>query len=277
MQGECNSKTGKPSFTGLDTAEPQLILYKDNANERKKSLLLFSRVQLILCKTSAAMDNIPYLNDATRLARLHECMENRADVCSSGGVVSDFPQRMYDGFINFGIGLIVCHEGDFDLVLSDNTYTARQGETVFITENTSFRIVRRAQQLRLSIIIYKTEPIRYVIGTMVQSVQIYARMSPELPCVWTTGCEDDISEYISLIGSETPQPDNLFAVSEHKMLLMSLTYRLPASVCNKLFVKSARIMLAMENVFTTARSDDAKYLLGGYAKPNYLCGIYLNF
>ena len=36
-------------------------------------------------------------------------------------------------------------------------------------------------------------------------------------------------------------------------------------------------MLAMENVFTTARSDDAKYLLGGYAKPNYLCGIYLNF
>ena len=31
MQGECNSKTGKPSFTGLDTAEPQLILYKENA------------------------------------------------------------------------------------------------------------------------------------------------------------------------------------------------------------------------------------------------------
>ena len=31
MQGECNSKTGKLSFTGLDTAEPQLILYKENA------------------------------------------------------------------------------------------------------------------------------------------------------------------------------------------------------------------------------------------------------
>ena len=31
MQGECNSKAGKQSFTGLDTAEPQLILYKENA------------------------------------------------------------------------------------------------------------------------------------------------------------------------------------------------------------------------------------------------------
>ena len=53
MQGEYNSKTGKPSFTGLDTAEPQLILCKDNANERKESLLFISRVQLILYKENA--------------------------------------------------------------------------------------------------------------------------------------------------------------------------------------------------------------------------------
>ena len=53
MRGESNSKTGKRSFTGLDTAEPKLILYKDNANERKKSSLLISRVQLILYKDNA--------------------------------------------------------------------------------------------------------------------------------------------------------------------------------------------------------------------------------
>lgn len=185
------------------------------------------------------MNNTSDTNADARLARLQEDMDKRADVCSSGGIIHDFPQRMYEGFINFGIGLIVCHEGNFDFVLSDNTYTARQGETVFITENTSFRIVRRAQQLRLTIIIYKTEPIRYVIGTMVQSVQIYAKISPELPCVWTTGCEDDISEYISLIGSEAPQPDNLFAVSEHKMLLMSLTYRLCTIFSNKFFADAS--------------------------------------
>ena len=57
MQGECNSKAVKRSFTGLDTAEPKLILCKDNANERKESLLFISRAQLILCKNK---QNISY-------------------------------------------------------------------------------------------------------------------------------------------------------------------------------------------------------------------------
>ena len=50
MQGECNSNQMKRSFIMIDTAEPWLILCKDNANERKESLLSISRVQLILCK-----------------------------------------------------------------------------------------------------------------------------------------------------------------------------------------------------------------------------------
>ena len=53
MQGEGNGKTGKRSFTRLDTAESQLILCKDNANEYSESLLLHCRVQLILCKGNA--------------------------------------------------------------------------------------------------------------------------------------------------------------------------------------------------------------------------------
>jgi len=48
MQGECNGKTGKRSFTRVDTAEPLLIFYKDNANERQKSLLLFVRAAAYL-------------------------------------------------------------------------------------------------------------------------------------------------------------------------------------------------------------------------------------
>ena len=50
MQAAGNSKAEKRSFTGLDIAEPKLILYKDNANEWKESLLLLSRVQLALYK-----------------------------------------------------------------------------------------------------------------------------------------------------------------------------------------------------------------------------------
>ena len=52
MQGECNGKVGKQSFHNFDTAEPKLILYKDNANERNESLLSDSRMQLILYKNN---------------------------------------------------------------------------------------------------------------------------------------------------------------------------------------------------------------------------------
>ena len=54
MQSECNSKLGKHSFTRLDIAEPQLILYKDNASEWKENLFSVSRTPLILYKDNAS-------------------------------------------------------------------------------------------------------------------------------------------------------------------------------------------------------------------------------
>lgn len=58
---------------------------------------------------------------------------------------------------------------------------------------------------------------------------------------------------------------------------LSLTYRVPTDFCHKFFVKSARVMIGMENVFFGAKSDKAKYLLGGYTRPNYLCSVNVNF
>ena len=54
MQAASNSKAEKPRFAVLDTAGAKLILCKDNASERKESLLLVSRVPLILCKDKAS-------------------------------------------------------------------------------------------------------------------------------------------------------------------------------------------------------------------------------
>ena len=64
MQGERNSKTEKRSLFRLDIAEPKLILYKDNANERNESLLSNSRVQLILCKDNANERNESLLSNS---------------------------------------------------------------------------------------------------------------------------------------------------------------------------------------------------------------------
>ena len=55
VQGERSSKAGKRSFTRLDTAEPMPVICNDNANEGNESLLLFARMQPVICK-----DNIKY-------------------------------------------------------------------------------------------------------------------------------------------------------------------------------------------------------------------------
>ncbi|WP_273531102.1 hypothetical protein [Leyella lascolaii] len=41
LKGECNIKSGKRSFTGLDTAEPHHILCKDTAKEVRHKRILF--------------------------------------------------------------------------------------------------------------------------------------------------------------------------------------------------------------------------------------------
>lgn len=163
---------------------------------------------------------------AGRLAVLQEQVACMADVCSSGGVVAGFPERMREGFVCFGIGLVVCHAGEFGFTLSGREHTARAGQTVFIPDGAYFKVDGQSPGLALSIIIYKTEPIRYVLGTMVQSVRLYSIMSPERHCVWTTGDEDGLARYVALIGAGQPRPDDYFAVNERKLLLLSLTYRL---------------------------------------------------
>ena len=59
MQGESNSKTVKLRFPGLDTAEPRLILYKDNARrvEREFVLTFPSAVYLIYKDTGKERHN----------------------------------------------------------------------------------------------------------------------------------------------------------------------------------------------------------------------------
>ena len=65
-----------------------------------------------------------------RLAVLQDNLSRMAEVCSSGGIVAGFPACMSEGFVNFGIGLIVCHIGKFDFTLSGRNYTARGADRI---------------------------------------------------------------------------------------------------------------------------------------------------
>lgn len=222
------------------------------------------------------------INSSERLIKLEEKISGQSDVCSSGGPVFDFPESMKKGFVNFGIGLIVCHTGKFYFNLSGKCYAAQTGETVFIHEGSFFRITGQSENLEVSIIIYKVDPIRDVLGNMVYSVHLYSQMSPETHCVWNTGDEDDVAGYISLIGTEQPQQDDFFPVYEKRLLLLSLTYRL-CSVFQKRFLSENSVGARRTEIFLRLIQLIDRYFMSErgvefyadklFLSPKYLSGL----
>ena len=60
----CKDNANERKESLLSVSRVQLILCKDNANERKESLLSVSRVQLILCKDNANERNVSLLTNS---------------------------------------------------------------------------------------------------------------------------------------------------------------------------------------------------------------------
>lgn len=221
-------------------------------------------------------------NAAIRLEKLQKALTGLSDVCSSGGPVNAFPENFRNGFRNFGIGLIVCTQGKFEFSIDRQVYTAMAGQSVFIPEGALFRINGESEDMEVCLLIYKVQPIKEILGNLVYSVHLYSRMSPDLPCVWKTGDEEDIITYMILIGMDTPSDDNLFAVYERKLLLLSLTYRLCAIFQRKYLsgqtanVRQTEIFLRLiqfiDRYYTSQRGVEF-YADKLCLSPKYLSGV----
>jgi len=70
---------------------------------------------------------------------------------------------------------------------------------------------------------------------------------------------------------------NVINASNIRLNNVALSYKIPTEYCKIAHLSSARIQFNVENAYTWAANNDAKYQLGGYNSPNYVMGIYLNF
>lgn len=169
-----------------------------------------------------------------RLMRLNQSLVERRDICCSEGTVGTFPPVLQKTFRMDYLGLIVCERGSFQFTLERKPFTAKAGETVFLSEDTEFCAGTCTEDLRVDFLFYRVDPIRELLGSSVVAMHLYATLTPE-PCyVWSTGEEEDIARYILLLSRYRHSTDNPFGNHERKLLLLSLTYRLCAIYSRRL-------------------------------------------
>lgn len=148
------------------------------------------------------------------------------DICCLTGEVKTFPKVLCRPFRMSYVGLIVCEKGSFCFDVDKKNFTARAGETVFLSEGNDFCIGELSDDLRVSMLFYRVDPIREILGSSVVAMYLYTTLTPE-PCyVWTSGEEEDLAHYISLLGRHRKSAQNPFDNHECKLLLLALTYRL---------------------------------------------------
>lgn len=161
-----------------------------------------------------------------RLTRFERDLTVGKDICCLEGEVKAFPKILCKPFLMNYVGLIVCEKGYFCFDVDKKKFTARAGETVFLSEGNNFSIGELSDDLCVSILFYHIDPIREILGSSIVAMYLYTTLTPE-PCyVWTSGEESDLARYIALLGRHRKSAQNPFDNHECKLLLLALTYRL---------------------------------------------------
>lgn len=161
-----------------------------------------------------------------RLTRFERDLMAGKDICCLEGEVKAFPKILCKPFLMNYVGLIVCEKGYFCFDVDKKKFTARAGETVFLSEGNNFSIGELSDDLRVSILFYHIDPIREILGSSIVAMYLYTTLTPE-PCyVWTSGEESDLARYIALLGRHRKSAQNPFDNHECKLLFLALTYRL---------------------------------------------------
>lgn len=183
-----------------------------------------------------------------QLEKLEAALLQKDEICSSRGAVDDFPPVLYQPFRMVGIGIIVCSKGCFSFSVMKEKYDVHQGETVILPEDAIFCVSDKSEDLEAHILFYSVEPIRDLLGNLVQQMQLYVKISPVVYYVWKTHEEEDLIRYMSLLGKTIKPEDNLFLLYEQRLLLLSLTYRL-CSISQRKFLSKDSVSQRRTEIF----------------------------
>lgn len=150
------------------------------------------------------------------------------DITSSKGILNTFPSSLCRSYEVDGVGIVLCHQGEFIFSLNGKKNIAKTGEILFLPEGGRFCVEHQSDDLRVQFLFYRTEPIRNILGNEVVAMSLYSKMEPE-PChLWVTGEEEQLVHYMGLLDSTLNDTNNPYTLYEQRLLLLSLTHRLCA-------------------------------------------------
>lgn len=149
--------------------------------------------------------------------------------CTPYGAAS-FPEELRSPYYSDYIGIIVCHEGNFDLCVDGGDYHVVKGESVFVPKGVLIHVTGSSDDLRFTMLFYRSQPIRDMLGTTVVAMHTYASINPQ-PCrVLHTGEEEDLARYAVIIGNSINNAANssssTYDDNERQLMLLAITYRL---------------------------------------------------
>lgn len=161
-----------------------------------------------------------------RLADFDKRLHAANMVCTLHRELNDFPPSFYGDLLLQHFCIIVCHSGSFRFVCNGEEHHAEAEETVFLSKGCRFHISERNSECLYSLVLYRTDYIRDILGTTILGMRFYEIKYPMDCRVWHTRQEAEITHYISLLSTFSNRTRSEFANNEKTLLLLALTYRL---------------------------------------------------
>lgn len=140
---------------------------------------------------------------------------------------STFPHGLTEPFYSDYVGIVVCHQGTFRFCVDGTSYTAKAGETVFLSKGIMLQVTESSFDLQFTLLFYHSENIRPMLGNTVVTMRLYATIYPKACHIIHTGFEDMLASYARMLQALEQQEDTSpYSAYEEKLLLLAVTYRL---------------------------------------------------
>ena len=162
---------------------------------------------------------------------------------------NDFPHFLMQPFYSDYVGIVVCHQGMFRFCVDGTSLVASMGETVFLSPGILFHVQEVSADFRYTLLFYRVEQIRHMLGNTVVSMRLYSTLYPSACTVAHTGYEEMLSSYAQmLLRLEQKEEQDTYSLHEQKLLLMAVTYRL-CSIFSSTFKTAGKEMERKVEVF----------------------------